>query len=137
MALIAGVVCDELSEFSKRACIERHLKKTGLLESSYHSSYAIIEVDDSDCEPYIKCVSDTYVEKVRQSFSTNVQTEPLVDCIISGLEPRKAADYDIASIFFDDQHLHDQDKELKYKHELAEIVMDVVQKCGAQATLGH
>lgn len=129
MVLIAGVVCDDLSVDSKRACAERHLKKTGILESEYHSSYTYTAVSDTECEPYIKSISKTYDDKLRVNFSLNVQTAPLVECIISGMAARKATEYDMASNYFDDLHLHDKDKELKYKLALTEIVQDVAKKC--------
>lgn len=127
--MIAGVVCDDLSIEQKRACAERHLKKTGTLEIDFFSSYTVNDITDALCEPYIKSISQTYVDKLRQNFLANPKTAPIVECIITNMGAHKATEIDMAGNYFDDQHLHDKIRELNFKQELTELVKAIVQKC--------
>lgn len=127
--LIACVVADDLSVDQKRACAERHLKKVGTLENDYFSSYTINQITDEQCKPYIKSISQTYTEKLRQNFLANPQTAPIADCIVTGMVDKKATEIDMAGNYFDDHHLHDKNRELKYKQELTDIVTNVLHKC--------
>jgi hypothetical protein len=135
--LIASAVCDDLSLDQKRACAERHLKRAGTLENDFFSSYTINAIADEQCKPYIKSISQTYVDKLRENFLANPQTAPLAECIITGMMAQKATELDMAGNHFDDQHLHDKIREFKYKQELTDIVKSVLQKCAGTPVLSE
>lgn len=140
VAVVVGVIFairsgkdSDSAGVNKFACIERHLKLTGILEEEYRSVHTKdTGSSDADCHPVIEELRKTSFEPFKNKIESDPKSEPIKGCLLSGLEKSDLTDQIIATKFFDKVNMNDTDRFQKASNGVASSVMSVTLGCAAK-----
>lgn len=132
MAVIFAIRSGEGS-VNKQACIERHLKSTGILEKEYRSVHTNdIGSSEKDCKPLIEELRQTLFEPFKKKIESDPKSGPIRECLLSRLEKSDLTDQIIATTFFDKTGMNDTERFQKATNGVASSVLSVTFGCAAK-----
>lgn len=118
------------------ACIERHLKATGMLEEEYRSVHTDFAVPEDDCKTLIEELRQTSFEHIKEKFKSDPKCAPIWTCLIPELLKTDMVDQAIAATFFHKDEMNDPARVEKANNDGASTVLKVTLECAKSLPSG-